>query len=232
MLFNDAFILEILILVAVMCYLVSTNLMMLLYTGGLYLILIGIFLLINDADIYIGFLWVIDLGVGLVFFIFILHFTSFLFQKSQFDLSSRHFVFMYLLSFFTLYFFYYFASPADTSYYGDLSKTWFFKVSYVDYMLIANTNEVTDLNTLRETYFLLNSFEFFIVNFSLFFGLVASILMCFMIQRIFAFLNFTQVINMGLLSKADTGFFVRCQNMESQQRTSASVRTWAKSKKR
>ena len=56
MLFNDAFILEILIFVAVMCYLVSTNLMMLLYTGGLYLILIGLFLLINDADIYIGFL--------------------------------------------------------------------------------------------------------------------------------------------------------------------------------
>jgi len=123
MLFNDAFILEILILVAVMCYLVSTNLMMLLYTGGIYLILIGVFLLVNDADIYIGFLWVIDLGVGLVFFIFILHFTSFLFQKSQFDLSSRHFVFMYLLSTFTLYFLYYFASTADTSYYGDLSKT-------------------------------------------------------------------------------------------------------------
>jgi hypothetical protein len=56
MLFNDAFILEILILVSVMCYLVSTNLMMLLYTGGIYLILIGIFLLVNDSDIYIGFL--------------------------------------------------------------------------------------------------------------------------------------------------------------------------------
>jgi hypothetical protein len=30
--------------------------MMLLYTGGIYLMLIGLFCLINDADIYIGFL--------------------------------------------------------------------------------------------------------------------------------------------------------------------------------
>lgn len=232
MIFNDAFILEILILVSVICYLSSTNLMMLLYTGGLYLILLGFYALINDADIYIGFLWVIDLGVGLVFFIFILHFTSFLFQKSQFDLSSRHFVFTYLLFIFSAYFFYYFASPADTTYYGDLSKLWFFKLTYIDYMSISNTHEVTDLNTLRETYFLLNSFEFFIVNFSLFFGLIASILMCFMIQRIFAFLNYSQIINMSLLSKADTGFFMRQQNPITQQNTSATVRSWVKSKKR
>jgi hypothetical protein len=225
MLFNDTFLLEILILIAVTCYLSSTNLMMLLYTGGIYLILIGIFSMLNDADIYIGFLWVIDLGVGLVFFIFILHFTSFLFQKSQFDLSSRHFVFMYLLFLFSVYFFYYFATPADSNYYGDLSKLWFFKLTYVDYMSIANTHEVTDLNTLRETYFLLNSFEFFVVNFSLFFGLVASILMCFMIQRIFAFLNYSQIINMGLLSRADTGFFMRQQNPITQQNTSATIRS-------
>ena len=77
----------------------------------------------NDADIYIGFLWVIDLGVGLVFFIFILHFTSFLFQKSQFNLTARHFIFAYLLLFFIATFIYYNASSADVSYYGDLEKT-------------------------------------------------------------------------------------------------------------
>ena len=97
MVFNDTFILEFLILLCVICYVSSTNLMMLLYTAGLYLIFIGVFALVNDADIYIGFLWVIDLGVGLVFFIFILHFTSFLFQKSQFNLTARHFLFGYLI---------------------------------------------------------------------------------------------------------------------------------------
>jgi len=204
---------------------------MLLYTGGLYLIFIGLFALLNDADIYIGFLWVIDLGVGLVFFIFILHFTSFLFQKSQFNLTARHFLFAYLTIFFIITFLYYTSSYADNSYYGDLEKTWFFKLSYIDYYSLLNTNEVTDLNTLRDTYFLLNSFEFFIVNFSLFFGLIASILLIFIIQRIFAFLNYSQIINMGLLHNADSGFFIRSQNFITQQNTTAAVRSWIKTKK-
>ena len=230
MLFNDTFLLELLILISVVFYLSSTNVMMLLYTGGIYLILIGLLALLNDADIYIGFLWVIDLGVGLVFFIFILHFTSFLFQKSQFNLTTRHFIFTYLLFMFSLIFFYFYSTPADNSYYNDLNKTWFFKLSYVDYYTLLFTHEVTDLNTIRDTYFLLNSFEFFVVNFSLFFGLIASILMCFMIQRIFAYLNYSQIINMNLLSQADTGFFIRNQNFTTQQNTSGTVRVWAKSK--
>lgn len=225
MVFNDTFFLETIILISVISYISSTNLMMLLYTGGLYLIFIGLLSLLNDADIYIGFLWVIDLGVGLVFFIFILHFTSFLFQKSQFNLTARHFIFSYLFCIFTIYYFYYFSNPVDTSFYGDLEKSWFFKLSYIDYFTVFYSNEVTDLNTLRDTYFLLNSFEFFVVNFSLFFGLIASILMCFMIQRIFAFLNYTQILNMDLLEKADTGFFIRQQNFTTQQNTSATVRS-------
>lgn len=230
MLINDTLILEILILTATLFYLVSTNVMMLLYTGGLYLILLGILSLVNDADIYIGFLWVIDLGVGLVFFIFILHFTSFLFQKSQFNLTARHFVFSILFFAYSLLFFYFYASKADNSCYGDLEKTWFFRITYLDYFTIFFSNEVTDLNTLRDSYFLLNSFEFFIVNFSLFFGLVAAILMCFMIQRIFSFLNFSQAIEANVLTKSDTGFFIRNQNFTTQQNTSAAIRVWAKSK--
>ena len=231
MIFNDALILEFLVLLSVICYVSSTNLMMLLYTSGLYLIFLGIFALINDADIYIGFLWVIDLGVGLLFFIFILHFTSFLFQKSQFNLSARHFLFMYLVLVFLLGFLYYVPMTADKSYYGDLEKTWFFKLTYIDYFNLLNTSEITDLNTLRDTYFLLNSFEFFVVNFSLFFGLIASILMTFIVQRIFAFLNFSQIINMGLLKNADSGFFIRSQNFITQTNSSAAVRSWIKSKK-
>lgn len=135
--------------------------MMLLYTGGIYLMLMGMFCLLNDSDIYIGFLWVIDLGVGLIFFIFIVHFTSFLHQKTLFSISARHFYFSYALLTFLIVFYYYFSAPADSTFYGDLGKTWFFRMSYVDYYLVSSTNEVSELNTLRDTYFLLNGFEFF-----------------------------------------------------------------------
>ena len=35
---------------------------------------------------------------------------------------------------------------------------------------------------------------------------------------------------MNLLSKADTGFFIRNQNFVTQQSTAATARVWAKSK--
>ena len=89
----------------------------------MYLMLIGTLSLINDADIYIGFLWVIDLGVGLVFFIFILHFTSFLFQKSFFNLSARHFFIALLIGIVVLFFYYFIGSVADHTFNADLLKT-------------------------------------------------------------------------------------------------------------
>jgi len=230
MLFNNIFLLEVLILLSILFYTCSTNLLILLYTGFLYLMLIGTLALINDADIYIGFLWVIDLGVGLVFFIFILHFTSFLFQKSYFNLSARHFFTLLLTTFSMIILYYFIANPADNTFNGDLLKTWFFKISYMDYYLIYHSAEVTDLNTLRDTYFCLNGFEFFIVNFSLLFGLLAAILICFLIQRVFNFLNYSQIINYRLLHANTSGFIIRNQNFTTQQSMFSSVNQWSKTK--
>lgn len=228
MLTNDLLILEILLSLVIVSYITSTNLLMLLYSGGLYLLLLGGLLLLNDVDVYVGFLWVIDLGVGLVFFIFILHFTTFLHQKSQFNLSSRYF-FLISNTVLACYIWgYYGFFSNDNSYYRDLAKTWFFRVSHTDYYNILNTHEVTELNLLKNSYFILNSFEFFIVNFSLLFGLLSAILLCFMVHRIFNILNFSQIMNLDLLKASDTSFFIKSQNFISQQNTAGAVKVWSK----
>lgn len=222
--------LEVLLLSTVLFYTTSYNLLTLLYTGGLYLVFLGLFLLLNDADIYVGFLWVIDLGVGLVFFIFILHFTAFLHQKSYLNLSYRYFFFLANFYGFVLILFYFLPTNNDVTAYKDLLKTWFFRLTHTDYYVIFNTYEVTELNLLKNAYFFTNSFEFFIVNFSLLFGLLAAILMCFMVHRIFNFLNYSQIINLQLLNSLDTNFFIRTQNFISQQNTPGVVKVWVKSK--
>ena len=190
--------------------------------------MIGILCLLGDGDIYIGFLWVIDLGVGLIFFIFILHFTSFLHQKSQINLSFRHFLifFSFITTVTTL--FYFFALQNDDTLYGDLNKSWFFKITNTDYYLIYFANEVTELNMLKDTYFLLNSFEFFVVNFSLLFGLFSAIFLCFIIHRVFNFMNFSQVNSYNLLKSSDSNFFIRNQNYTTQQNTPTSTRIWSR----
>jgi hypothetical protein len=96
---------------------------MLLYTAAIYLIGAGLLLLLAEGDIYIGFLWVIDLGVGLVFFIFILHFTSFLYQKSSLNFSARHFFTVVFFIVYLVIFFYNESHRADTSFLGDLGQT-------------------------------------------------------------------------------------------------------------
>jgi len=114
--------------------------------------------------------------------------------------------------------------------YRDLQKTWSLRLTYLDYYFLFNSREVTELNLLKDSYFFLNSFEFFIVNFSLLFGLVASILLCFLMHRVFNFLNFSQIINSNILNSSDTNFFIRSQNFITQQNTPGVVKVWVKSK--
>lgn len=121
MLFNDILIVESLILFSVIYYLLNSNIMMLLYTGFLFLISTGIIGLLNDGDIYIGFLWVIDLGVGLIFLIFVLHFSTFLSQKSIININLR-FRLMSLFFLITISLFYYIFPTTNSQTYTGLSN--------------------------------------------------------------------------------------------------------------
>lgn len=204
--------------------------MLLWYTAGLYLVFIGLYSMINDSDIYIGFLWVIDLGVGLVFFIFILHFTSFLHQKTYFNVSNKILTISSYLLITSIFYFYFFSYSVDSFFNGDLSKTWNFHITHIDYYSLLHSCEVTELNLLRDSYFLLNTFEFFIINFSLFFGLISAILLYFLIQRIFNILNFSQIMDANTLSNIESSFFIRHQNYTNQQNMPQSVRLWKKTR--
>ena len=208
----------------------SSNIMLLLYTSGLYLVFIGLYSMLNDSDIYIGFLWVIDLGVGLVFFIFMLHFTAFLHQKTYFNISNKLLVVTTYLISSSLMYFYFFSYNLDPNFNSDLSKSWHFHVTHIDYYSILHSCEVTELNLLRDSYFVLNTFEFFVINFSLFFGLISAILLYFLIQRIFNILNFSQIVDSNTLSNISSSFFIRHQNFNNQQNMPQSVRVWKKTR--
>jgi hypothetical protein len=231
MVFNDLIFLEITLLSLVFFYLTTINLTTLLYVSGIYLMLIGILCLINDCDIYIGFLWVIDLGVGLIFFIFILHFTSFLFQKPHFSITTRYFFMFYIFLLFYIFFFYFYSFSANNLMSYSFTKTWYFKIQHLDYYFIFNSREVTELNLLKDSYFLLNSFEFFVINFSILFGLLGSIFLCFLIQRIFNFINYNFIKNSNTLESIDSSFFIRLQDYLSQTNTPQNTRVWSRVKK-
>lgn len=83
---------------------------------------------------------------------------------------------------------------------------------------------VTDLNLLHELYFTANSFEFLVINFFLLYGIVASILATFLIKRIFNLMNYAQLVDHRLLTRARFTHFIRNQDYLKQQATSAGTR--------
>ena len=227
---NEIFLLEILTFLALIFFLNVVNIISLWYLGGIYLLNLGCLLLLDDADVFVGFLWVIDLGVGLIFFIFILHFSNFLHQKSLLDLSTKFFFYFFFFLFFFLFFFFFISNPVDGNFNFQLKKTWFFYISWYDYYEIFNHLIISDLNLLREIYFFNNSWGFFVINFMLFYGIFISINLSFLIKRLFNFLTFSQLKNFNFLIEINSIFFIRNQNFLKQQNTSTGARVWLKNK--
>lgn len=186
--------------------------------------------MLDDGDIFVGFLWVIDLGVGLVFFVFILHYSTFLHQKASINKSAREFSFLVISFLFLALFLFFFTNPVDLNYVRGFSKTWFFLISWYDYYDFFYSHTITDLNLLREIYFYNNSFEFFLINFMLLYGIIASILMCFLVKRVFGFMNAHQLIRYDFLNTVNSAYFIRNQNFIKQQATSTGTRVWMKKK--
>lgn len=192
--------------------------------------MLSILLLMSESDIYVGFLLVIDLGVGLVFFIFILHFTAFLYQKSLFHLNYRYSIYLWYGLFTYGLLLIYNSDLQEGGVTRDLMGLWYYKVVHIDYYLVTKSNLVTELTLLFDSYFNLNTFEFFLINCSLLFGLLSSILLVFTLHKLFNILNFSQLINVNLLSFVTSSFFIRNQNIATQQRTAGISKSWTKLK--
>lgn len=222
--------LQILSLITLFFFVTTFNILALWYLAGLYLILLGVWLFLDDGDIFVGFLWVIDLGVGLVFFIFILHYSVFLQHKTPLDKSSKELTLFVTLISFLLLLFFFLVQPVDAVFLSGFKKTWFFLLTWYDYYELFISHVITDLNLLREIYFYTNSCEFYMINFVLFYGIISSILLCFFIKRLFSFLNWTQFFNYKMVHQVNATYFIRNQDFLKQQSTSTGTRVWLKKK--
>jgi hypothetical protein len=227
---NEIICLQFLTLLTLWFFINAINVLTLWYLGGIYLLNLGLLLMLDDADIFIGFLWVIDLGVGLIFFIFILHFSNFLYQKALISLFDKFLFLGLFFLFFIISFFLFLHNPTDSNFNINLKKNWFFFTSWYDFYSFYYVKLISQLNVLREIYFYNNSFEFFLINFMLFYGIFASINLCFLLKRIFNLLTFSQLKNLPLLALTHASFFIRNQNFVKQQNTSTGTRVWSKTK--
>ena len=225
---HEMLFIQVTILLTTFLFTSSLNLITLWYLAGIYLLLLGLILFLNDGDIFVGFLWVIDLGVGLIFFIFILHYSSFLHQKVSINKTSREISITLLLITTLSLVTYYLIYPLDNTTSSGFSKSWFFVLNWLDYYTLSSIPTITDLNLLHEVYFVNNSAEFVFINFFLFYGIIGSILLTFLVKYIFTKLSLPHFRNLNFINFLNSTFFIRNQNFLKQQFTSAGERVWVK----
>lgn len=163
------------------------------------------------------------------FYLYSTFFKFFVPEGSFWFFLSSSFFFFFTLFFISL-FFYFFAAPMSYDFNTYLKKIWFFFVTWYDYYTIFNSYSITELQLLREIYFYNNSFIFFLINFILFYGIFSAIILCFLIRKVFVFLNYSQLKNLNLLEEINSTFFIRNQNFLRQQSVSAGTRVWVKKK--
>jgi hypothetical protein len=204
-----------------------TSVIMSWYIGGLILLLIGFFIFKSDGDILTGFLWVLDLGLGLVFFLFILYLLNFLQSKVEF-----------LVNFKTLYYLIALVFPVmvtvsfnkTTINLYNLTQSWSFHVSYYDYYLFFLSALKSDLNLLKECYYVSSSFEFFIINYVILFAIFLIIILFFFIKNLSLLSSLFTLLNVNFMVKNNFFLFLKSQKYIKQFSTTCGVRVWSKFK--
>ena len=189
----------------------------------LFLIASSAYLLILDGDIFVSFLLIIDLGVFFIFFAFLIHLTSFLLSKSYVNSTASSLVQVLppVILLIVAYVFY----NSNYIYQAGVDYVWFFYITHSDFYALLSNIFQSDMNLLREVYFLSNFFEFFLLSVAIYFAILT-------IQLFINLLNIACTDSkplVNLSNKNSSVFFFKRQDFNKQSTAKASSRVWKNS---
>lgn len=219
MFFNEEFILQLLLLSTLIFLWQNTSPLSLWLLSGFFLFVIGLLGLSLHLDVLVGFLWVIDLGVGLILLIFLAHLTP-LFETSNphqnQNLSSALAVNVSCILLVSLSLF---------GFNNGGGPNTLVAPHYLNYYTLFNQYDVSILNALREAFFYTNVWGFYTINLLTCLGLIGMIIFN---------LGFTNRLKRASLkplllqSTSRSPLLIRDQNFIKQQQTTSATRMWIK----
>ena len=181
----------------------------------IFLLSISIFLWLNDTDIFVNFLLIIDLGVFFILLGFLINLTS-IFQNNAVFYDNKIFNFILILSITALVWF-----LSDNLNSNNFDFNFSSILSFQNWYALLNLSFFADLQLMSDTFYLLTSFEFILMNFYLY----TTILI------IYLLLLATNIINVPYFrnyQNTTLSNYLRKQNMSSQFNQTATVRVWKK----
>lgn len=164
----------------------------------------GFLFLRVENSILVGFLWILDLGLVIVFLLFMLNLTTLFYLKYSLGGFFSYLVF----------------STGSLLFLLDLPSPSFQTATWVNYFLIFNNATVSELALLREVYFFINASEFLLINVYIFFMLVFLVLVFFTRNR-------TSSVNVDRLRLSiPSTSILKDQDFLKQQFTSSTLTSW------
>ena len=192
--------------------------------GAAILFSLGFLGLGLQLNIYIGFLWVIDLGVGLIFLVFLSSLMPFM--ESSFNAPAgreRRLSSAFLLGMlFAITS--YCVSPIPFPHHQHSTST----IQWLNYYVLLLDQEISQLNLLRELFFYTHVWEFVLINYIVLIGLIGMLIFNFTIHQIFKTMNLTALLFDNAVTSSYAPLFIRDQNLLRQQQTTSSVRLWVR----
>jgi hypothetical protein len=182
--------------------------------------------LANDGDIMVGFLWLIDLGVGLVFLTFVVYLFAFLSQRASAELPVRFYTFSANFIIFLAVYFLRLSFPSMCD--VENLQSWMFFISCYDYYDFFHLDSTSDLLVLRDLYFHSNSFEFYLISFLGLYGIIACVLLTMVIKRSIHYFSKNLYDSLEFTKRPHSSVFIRNQNFLKQRNTTAGSRVWHK----
>ena len=215
--FSEFFILQFFTVVILIFFFFFWDSFFLIINALSFLAVAALFAWLLDADIYINFLVIIDLGVFFILLGFLLNFIS-VFTLTRSFLRRRGFYFILLLGFSVL------GYSGDSSTLPPLCS---FLVLFYDWFSIFSLFYFTDLQLLSDIYFTFSGLEFLLMNFYLY-----TVIVCLYILRRCSYPHlYTNPTKTSLYCHSGLtvrGNFMRLQDLQAQALVRASVRAWSK----
>ena len=207
---SDVFLSQTITLILCFSFIYVLNTFVIWYLILSIICLISMILFLDNFDIFVGFLLLIDLGVILIFLVFVFHFVNFLDNTNLIKRYPTLYVSILLLSILLSIMFIF----SNNSTYG---YSFSFFITWYDYFLLNLHYFKTDLNLLKEVYFYNNSFEFIVINLFIIYGLVLAIITFFLIKK----MNLKKILyffkSYSKLNLKTSYLFIRNQNIIAQQ---------------
>lgn len=221
--FNEYIFIQFLIVLFLFLFFFNYEQFFLIINAIIFLILISIYAWLEDLDILINFLLIIDLGLFLILFVFIINSINlFSFFKSNINFTIFFNIF---ILFIVCWFFFkiFFQNFNSTFYIINL-----FVILYQDWFFLFQLLFFTDLQLLSEIYFNFNFFEFIIMNIIIYLTIIFVYYITYfnVIKNAFNFkFSFFLFLKKKIINNT---FFLKNQQFQKQLITPIKTRVWTK----